>query len=130
VWRLIAFGEDFVSGAYARKFFDCPPLRALVEAEARLPEAEKTPVERLVSRSLLRNHQVGGCGGARRLPKRRDGFLTVPAAGMADADVPRRARDDGRAASPHRGRPWARCPALAASTGATSSAISPRTTAG
>lgn len=82
VWRLLAFGEDFAACAYAQKAFDWPRLRALIEAEAGSADDEKTPIERLVSRSLLYNHQLSAPGGGRWRPRRRDGFATVPAAGQ------------------------------------------------
>jgi|GEM_PF-644100 len=82
VWRLIAFGEDFVSTAYPQKYYNWEALRKLIEADALLPEAERTPTEDLVSRSMTYNHQLRSFYNEEWQPERRNGFISIPAAGQ------------------------------------------------
>ncbi len=81
IWRLIAFGVDFAAIAYPQKHARWNRLRQLIEADAHLPEAERTPTETLLSRAWIYNHQKAEFGGAPWVPKRRGGFITVPATG-------------------------------------------------
>jgi len=81
IWRLIDFDVDFAAIAYPQKFANLERLRALIEMEmAKPPEARATMAE-LRSRAWIWNHQLRGFGGAAWRPKRRDGFITVPATG-------------------------------------------------
>lgn len=81
IWRLLEFGVDFAATAYPQKKPNWSRLRSLVEAEAGLPEEQKSSMETLLSRTWRYNHQLAGFGGHRWTPKRRNGFITVPATG-------------------------------------------------
>ncbi|MBN9672105.1 hypothetical protein [Roseibium aggregatum] len=82
VWRLIAFGGDFVSSAYPQKYYNWEQLRKLIEADFQRPEEERTPIEELVSRSMTYNHQLRSFGNGDWQPETRNGFISVPAAGQ------------------------------------------------
>jgi len=43
--------------------------------------SRSTPIETLLHRVWIYNHQRAGFGGAAWVPRRRDGFITVPATG-------------------------------------------------
>lgn len=81
IWRLIEFGADFAATAYPQKHPKWGRLRALIEAEAAKPEGERAEVATLLSRAWTWNHQLGGFDGKPWVPKRRGGFVTVPATG-------------------------------------------------
>ncbi|MEM0987961.1 MAG: hypothetical protein AAGK00_03725 [Pseudomonadota bacterium] len=81
IFRLLEFGVDFAATAYPQKHPRWNRLRALIEAEAGLPEDQKSPMAELLSRTWIYNHQRAGFGGAPWRPKRRNGFITVPATG-------------------------------------------------
>lgn len=81
VWRLLDFGVDFAATAYPQKHPRWGRLRALVEAEMRKPPAERASTAELVGRAWIYNHQRADFGGGPWVPKRRGGFITVPAAG-------------------------------------------------
>lgn len=81
VWRLLDFGVDFAATAYPQKYPRWERLRALIEAEMARPEGERASTDVLLSRSWIYNHQRAAFGGGRWEPKRRDGFITVPATG-------------------------------------------------
>ncbi|GAB4528195.1 MAG: hypothetical protein Tsb0019_30180 [Roseibium sp.] len=82
VWRLIAFGDDFVSAAYPQKYYNWDLLRHLVEAELALPEENRSSMEQLVSRSMTYNHQLRDYDNVEWQPEQRDGFISIPAAGQ------------------------------------------------
>ncbi len=81
VWRMLEFGEDYVGCAYPQKYLRWDAFRRLVEEEMARPEAERRSTAELLSRSLIWNHQPGGFDGKPWVPRRRGGFITVPAAG-------------------------------------------------
>ena len=81
VWRLIDFGVDFAATAYPQKHPKWQRLRDLIEAEATKPEDQRADMGQLLSRAWTWNHQKGAFGGAPWVPKRKDGFVTVPATG-------------------------------------------------
>ncbi len=83
VWRLIGFGEDFAAAAYPQKFYDWEHLRRLFE------ENPGTGTAGLVAQGLTYNHQVADWDGRSWVPKRRDGFITVPASGPGLALISR-----------------------------------------
>ncbi|CAE7559750.1 flbA, partial [Symbiodinium microadriaticum] len=90
VWRLIAFGVDFACTAYPQKYYNWADLRRLIEAESALPEAERTPTETLVSRSMTYNHQLRDFDNKTWTPEQRNGFVSIPAAGQGLALVSRK----------------------------------------
>ncbi|WP_269584171.1 hypothetical protein [Roseibium sp. Sym1] len=90
VWRLIALGADFACTAYPQKYYNWAELRRLIEAESGLPEAVRTPVETLVSRSMTYNHQLRDFHNRPWRPELRNGFLSIPAAGQGLALVSRK----------------------------------------
>ncbi|MEM9062633.1 MAG: hypothetical protein AAGD13_19405 [Pseudomonadota bacterium] len=81
VQRLIDFNVDFAATAYPQKHPRWGRLRQIIEAEASLPEDQKSPMDVLLSRTWVYNHQKADFGGRPWTPKRRDGFITVPATG-------------------------------------------------
>jgi hypothetical protein len=81
IWRLINLDVDFAATAYPQKHPRWGRLRALIEAEAALPADQKSSIEQILSRTWVYNHQRAGFGGAPWTPKRRGGFITVPATG-------------------------------------------------
>ncbi len=81
IWRLLDFGVDFAATAYPQKHPRWGRLRALIEAEAGLPKDQKTPIDQLLSRTWVYNHQRADFGGTLWTPKHRGGFITVPATG-------------------------------------------------
>lgn len=81
IWRLMDLGVDFAATAYPQKHARWNRLRAVIEAEMAKPEAERASTPELVSRSWVYNHQRAAFGGGPWTPKRRNGFVTVPAAG-------------------------------------------------
>ncbi|MEM9097377.1 MAG: hypothetical protein AAGC79_02550 [Pseudomonadota bacterium] len=80
-FRLLAFGEPVTAAAYPQKHPEWARLRALIEAEAERPPDERMPLEDLVARAWIYNHQIGGYDGQPWSPSRRGGFITVPSAG-------------------------------------------------
>ena len=100
--RMMGFGEDFVAAAYPQKFPQWNRIRSLIEAEAHLPEDQRTPMADLLSRAWIYNHQLGRFGGGAWTPRRRDGFITVPATGtglmLVSRAVPERMAETGAAA--------------------------------
>lgn len=90
VWRLIALGADFACTAYPQKYYNWADLRRLIEAESALPEAERTPTEILVSRSMTYNHQLRDFGNKDWTPEQHNGFVSIPAAGHGLALVSRK----------------------------------------
>ncbi|NKI57461.1 hypothetical protein HCG46_04285 [Labrenzia sp. PO1] len=82
VWRLVAFGGDFVSASYPQKYYNWDLLRQLIEAETALPEAERSPMEQLVSRSMTYNHQLRDYDNTDWYPEHQDGFISIPAGGQ------------------------------------------------
>ncbi len=102
VMRLIEFGADFTAAAYPQKYPRWEEIRRLCEAEAALPEEERTPTADLLARAWIYNHQPAGFGGTRWEPERRDGFVTVPATGtglmLLSRAVPERMAETGAAA--------------------------------
>lgn len=81
IQRLLDFDVPFAATAYPQKHPRWGRLRALIEAEAGLPEDQKSSMDQLLSRTWVYNHQKAGFGGQRWVPKRKDGFITVPATG-------------------------------------------------
>ncbi|MFK7944362.1 MAG: hypothetical protein AB8B85_15810 [Paracoccaceae bacterium] len=81
IFRLLEFGADFVATAYPQKNPKWNRLRELVEAEAGLPEDQKSSIAEILSRTWTWNHQLADFGGARWVPKQKNGFITVPATG-------------------------------------------------
>jgi len=77
VWRLIALGEDFAAAAYAQKFFNWDALRARIAAD---PQGD-IAIDRHMAATFTYNHQLGGFDGSQWTPRRRDGFITIPATG-------------------------------------------------
>lgn len=94
VWRLLAFREPFTATAYPQKHPKWGRIRALIEAEAEKPEAERASMEEILARAWTYNHQRAAFGGGAWAPKRRGGFITVPATGtgmmLLSRDVPER----------------------------------------
>ncbi|PWR02131.1 hypothetical protein DKT77_13320 [Meridianimarinicoccus roseus] len=103
VWRLIGFGEDFVAAAYAQKSYDWERIRSLFRKMPEVGAAE------IVSRSLLYNHQVADWGGQKWVPKRQNGFITVPAAGPGLALITRAVPERMVAAGVARSYPGMAC---------------------
>jgi hypothetical protein len=101
IGRLIGLGEDFTTAAYPQKHPRWQRLRELIEAEAHLPEDERTPTGELLARAWIYNHQIAPFGGGKWIPKRRDGFITVPATGtglmLLSRAVPERMVEAGAA---------------------------------
>ncbi len=101
--RLMAFDADFVAAAYPQKFPQWQRIREFIEAEAGLPEDQQTPMGDLLARAWIYNHQTGAFGGGKWVPKRRDGFITVPATGtgmmLLSRAVPERMVESGAAAA-------------------------------
>lgn len=99
--RLIDFDQDFVAAAYPQKHPVWNRIRAQIEDEAELPEDAKTPMGDLLARTWIYNHQLAGFGGTRWVPRRRDGFITVPATGtglmLLSRTVPERMVETGAA---------------------------------
>ncbi|MEO1495372.1 MAG: hypothetical protein AAFV19_24790 [Pseudomonadota bacterium] len=81
IWRLIGFGADFTATAYPQKHARWGRIRALIEAETAKPEADRANLAEITSRAWIYNHQRSAFGGGAWVPKRRDGFITVPATG-------------------------------------------------
>ena len=81
IWRLMDFGVDFAATAYPQKHPRWGRLRALIESEASLRQDEKSSIEQLLSRTWVYNHQRSGFGGTPWVPRRKGGFITVPATG-------------------------------------------------
>lgn len=81
IFRLLDFGVDFAATAYPQKHPRWERLRALIEAEADKPRAERASTADLISRSWVYNHQRAQFGGGPWTAKRRGGFVTVPATG-------------------------------------------------
>ncbi|MEL6997124.1 MAG: hypothetical protein AAFP68_02595 [Pseudomonadota bacterium] len=81
VQRLIDIDVDFAATAYPQKHPRWARLRQIIEAEAHLPEDQKSPMDVLLSRTWVYNHQKADFGGKPWTPKRRAGFITVPATG-------------------------------------------------
>ena len=81
IFRLLDFEVDFAATAYPQKHPRWGRLRALIEAEMTKPEDQRASTAELVSRSWIYNHQKAGFGGTQWTPKRKDGFITVPATG-------------------------------------------------
>lgn len=79
--RMIDFDHDFIAAAYPQKHPVWNRIRKLIEAEAGLPEEQKTPTADLLARAWIYNHQLAGFGGTPWVPRRKNGFITVPAAG-------------------------------------------------
>lgn len=84
VWRLIGFGADFVAAAYAQKYYDWGRLRRLFRENPDAGTAE------IVAQSLTYNHQIADWGGQAWVPRRRKGFITVPATGPGLALISRK----------------------------------------
>jgi hypothetical protein len=82
VWRLLAAGEDFVAAACPQKFFNWKALRKLVEDDLARGTEEAVPFEQLLYRSLTYNLQIEGFRDEHWVPKRRAGYITIPAVGM------------------------------------------------
>ena len=81
IWRLMDFGADFAATAYPQKQSRWNRLRVLIETEMAKPQAERASTAELLSRSWVYNHQRSDFGGGGWVPKRRSGFVTVPATG-------------------------------------------------
>ncbi|MEM7211594.1 MAG: hypothetical protein AAF479_06825 [Pseudomonadota bacterium] len=81
IQRLLDFDVDFAATAYPQKHPRWRRLRELIEAEAGLPEDQKSPMEQILSRAWVYNHQKADFGGRPWTPKRKNGFVTVPATG-------------------------------------------------
>ena len=100
--RMMGFDADFVAAAYPQKFPQWNRVRKLIEAEAALPEDQRTPMGDLLARAWTYNHQLAAFGGGRWVPKRKDGFITVPATGtglmLVSRAVPERMVEVGAAA--------------------------------
>ncbi len=67
---------------FGQKYYNWDLLRQLVEAETALPEAERSPMEQLVSRSMTYNHQLRDYDNTDWHPDHRDGFISIPAGGQ------------------------------------------------
>ncbi|MEM1163624.1 MAG: hypothetical protein AAGJ28_22045 [Pseudomonadota bacterium] len=100
--RLIEIDVDFAATAYPQKHPRWTRLRQLIEAEAALPQDQRTPMDRLLARAWLYNHQRAAFGGQPWVPKQKDGFITVPATGtgmmLMTRTVPERMVEQGAAA--------------------------------
>ena len=81
IFRLMEFGVDFAATAYPQKAPKWGRLRELIEAEAGLPKEQRSSMAEILSRTWTWNHQRADFGGAAWVPKRKDGFITVPATG-------------------------------------------------
>ena len=81
IFRLLEFGVDFAATAYPQKHPKWNRLRELIEREAGLPEAERSSMANILSRAWTWNHQKGSFGAKPWIPKRKNGFVTVPATG-------------------------------------------------
>ncbi|MEM7743824.1 MAG: hypothetical protein AAF409_08945 [Pseudomonadota bacterium] len=81
IWRLLDFNEDFTATAYPQKHPRWARLRELIEAEAGLPDDQKSSMPDLLARTWIYNHQLADFGGTKWTAKRRGGFITVPATG-------------------------------------------------
>lgn len=103
VWRLLAAGEDFVAAACPQKFYNWEALRKLIEDDFAAAGEEAVATEQLISRSLTYNIQTEGFRHEDWAPKRRAGYITVPAVGMGltliSRTVPQAMVDAGLAAS-------------------------------
>ena len=101
IGRLIDFDTDFAAAAYPQKHPVWNKVRALIEAEAELAPDQKTPMADLLARAWIYNHQLAAFGGARWVPRRKDGFITVPATGtglmLLSRTVPERMVETGAA---------------------------------
>lgn len=81
IWRLIGFGADFAATAYPQKLARWGRIRELIEAEMSKPEADRASMAEIASSAWIYNHQRKAFGGGDWVPKRRRGFITVPATG-------------------------------------------------
>ena len=101
IFRLIDFDVDFAATAYPQKHPRWGRLRALIEAEAEKPKEERAEMAELISRSWIWNHQKAAFGGGKWVPKRKGGFITVPATGtglmLLSRAVPERMVETGAA---------------------------------
>ena len=81
IYRLLEMDVEFAATAYPQKHPRWGRLRALIEAEAGLPNDQKSSIETLLSKTWVYNHQRADFGGGKWVPKERNGFITVPATG-------------------------------------------------
>lgn len=81
ILRLMEIDVDFAATAYPQKHPRWNRMRELIEAEANLPDNEKSPMSELLSRTWIYNHQKADFGGGDWIAKKRNGFITVPATG-------------------------------------------------
>lgn len=92
IFRLMAFQKPFTATAYPQKHPSWSRIRALIEAEAAKPEASRLAMDKILAQAWTYNHQRAAFGGAPWVPKRRNGFITVPATGtgmmLLDRSVP------------------------------------------
>ena len=106
VERMIDQDKDFVAAAYPQKHPVWNRVRKLVEAESDLPDDEKSTMGDILARAWIYNHQLAGFGGQPWVPKRQDGFITVPATGtglmLLSRAVPERMIEKGAAVPKHR----------------------------
>ena len=101
IQRMINFKEDFVATAYPQKHLKWGRIRRLIEDEAKRPEDERASMGEILARAWVYNHQLAPFGGGKWIPRRRNGFLTVPATGtgmmLLSRAVPERMVETGAA---------------------------------
>lgn len=99
IFRLMDFNVDFAATAYPQKHPKWGRLRELFEAEANLPADQKSTIPQILSRTWTWNHQRADFGGKPWVPKRKNGFITVPATGTGlmflSRRVPERMIEEG-----------------------------------
>lgn len=81
IFRLLELGVDFAATAYPQKHPRWARFRQLIEAEAHLPDDQKSSIAEILSRTWVWNHQRAQFGGGEWVAKKKNGFITVPATG-------------------------------------------------